>query len=103
LCRRISHCSRRLPASPHRRRGDAELGRRSRHDSAERSTEDAALGRFAAEKTAEYATGAYEFVVLENLSHWVPEDAAHEVNPKLLEHLGSSSPLRPASCPSIGE
>lgn len=37
------------------------------------STGDAALGRRAAELTADHVTGPYYFEVLEGVSHWIPE------------------------------
>ena len=49
--------------------------------------QDAALGRTAAEATAELVTGPYRFVVLEGVGHWIPELAADRFNPLLLEHL----------------
>lgn len=37
------------------------------------STGDAALGRRAAELTADHVTGPYYFEILEGVSHWIPE------------------------------
>lgn len=37
------------------------------------STGDAALGRRAAELTADHVTGPYRFQVLDGVSHWIPE------------------------------
>lgn len=53
------------------------------------STGDVALGRVAAEATAEWVAGRYRFDVLEGVSHWVPEEAPDELNRLLLEHLAS--------------
>lgn len=53
------------------------------------STGDNFLGRFGAELTVEYVTGPYRFVVLEGVSHWVPEEAADELTGLLLEHLAT--------------
>ena len=53
------------------------------------STGDTALGRHGAELTADYVTGPYRFVVLDGVSHWVPEDAAAELSGLLLEHLAA--------------
>lgn len=53
------------------------------------STEDVALGREAAEDTANYVDGPYRFEVLEGISHWIPEQASGELSRLLLEHLGS--------------
>ena len=56
------------------------------------STEDVALGREAAEMTAEFVEGPYRFEVIEGVSHWVPEEAADRVNELLQEHF---APFRP--------
>ena len=53
------------------------------------STEDGALGREAAEATAQHVTGPYRFEVLEGISHWVAEQAPERVNQLLLEHLAT--------------
>ncbi|MFM2438650.1 MAG: hypothetical protein RLZ55_1473 [Actinomycetota bacterium] len=50
--------------------------------------DDPALGKAAAEATARYVTGPYTFVALPGQGHWLPERAAEEVVPLLLEHLG---------------
>jgi pimeloyl-ACP methyl ester carboxylesterase len=42
-------------------------------------TRDFALGRAAAEKTAEYVEGDYEFIELDGAGHWLPEVNADEV------------------------
>lgn len=52
-------------------------------------TRDAAMGRKAAEATAQYVGGPYRFVELPDVDHWVPENAAAEVNEALLEHLAT--------------
>lgn len=52
------------------------------------STQDPALGREAAEWTAEHVAGPYRFEVLEGVSHWVAEMAPHDLNRLLLSHLG---------------
>ncbi|MBV8297232.1 MAG: alpha/beta hydrolase [Acidimicrobiia bacterium] len=51
------------------------------------STDDIALGRAGAEATAQYVEGPYRFEVLEGVSHWIPEQAADDLNRLLLEHL----------------
>lgn len=48
---------------------------------------DVALGRTAAEATADWVTGPYRFEVLEGVSHWAPEQAADALSALLLEHL----------------
>ena len=53
------------------------------------STEDVALGREAAEWTAEHVDGPYRFEVFEGVSHWVSEEAGEDLNRVLLEHLGA--------------
>jgi pimeloyl-ACP methyl ester carboxylesterase len=60
------------------------------------STEDAALGRAAAEWTADHVTAPYRFVVLEGLSHWIPEDRPDELAGLILEHVRNvqDEPLR---------
>ncbi|MFP5318465.1 MAG: alpha/beta fold hydrolase [Acidimicrobiia bacterium] len=54
------------------------------------STDDPALGREAAERTAAYVRGPYRFVELAGVSHWVPEDAPGDLNVELLAHLGTA-------------
>ena len=53
------------------------------------STDDAALGREGAEATAAYVDGPYRFVVLDGVSHWIPEEVPNAVTRLLLEHLSS--------------
>jgi pimeloyl-ACP methyl ester carboxylesterase len=55
------------------------------------STNDPALGREAAEATAEHVDGPYRFEVLEGVSHWIPEEAPDALNDLLLQHLGRPS------------
>ena len=55
------------------------------------STDDIALGRKAAEDTANFVSGPYRFLVLEGASHWIPETAYEELDGALLEHLAASS------------
>lgn len=50
---------------------------------------DAALGRTAAESTAEFVEGPYRFEVLPGVSHWIPEEVPDQLNALLLEHLSS--------------
>ncbi|HVL27637.1 MAG TPA: alpha/beta fold hydrolase [Acidimicrobiales bacterium] len=54
------------------------------------STDDPALGREAAERTAAYVRGRYRFVELAGVSHWVPEDSPADLNVELLAHLGAA-------------
>lgn len=53
------------------------------------SSGDAALGRKAAEGTAEFVAGRYHFVTLDGVSHWIPEEAPEELSRLLLGHLAS--------------
>jgi pimeloyl-ACP methyl ester carboxylesterase len=55
------------------------------------STEDIALGRLAAEATADYVSGPYRFEVLEGVNHWIPDVAADRLNPLLLDHLAGTT------------
>jgi pimeloyl-ACP methyl ester carboxylesterase len=54
------------------------------------STDDAALGRPAAEASAAFVSGSYRFVVLEGVSHWIPEAAPKELARLLIEHLATT-------------
>lgn len=51
------------------------------------STEDAALGSTAALDCGNWVTGPYRFEMLEDVTHWVPEQAAEHLSTLLLEHL----------------
>jgi pimeloyl-ACP methyl ester carboxylesterase len=51
------------------------------------STNDIALGREGAEATGQYVEGQYRFEVLDGVSHWIPEQAADDLNRLLLDHL----------------
>ena len=51
------------------------------------STDDIALGREAAEATGRTAQGSYRFEILEDVSHWLPEEAPDQLNALLLSHL----------------
>ena len=53
------------------------------------SAGDLSLGRRAAEATAEWVAGRYQFEVLGG-SHWVPEQAGDELHRLLLAHLQSA-------------
>jgi pimeloyl-ACP methyl ester carboxylesterase len=54
------------------------------------SSDDPALGRAAAEATADWVTGPYRFSVLDGVSHWVPEEAATELSGLLLDQLSAT-------------
>ncbi|MER7016217.1 alpha/beta hydrolase [Saccharopolyspora sp. NPDC000359] len=51
------------------------------------STEDVAIGSTAALATAQHVTGPYRFEMLEDVSHWIPEEAPDSFNRLLLQHL----------------
>ncbi|WP_020497751.1 alpha/beta fold hydrolase [Sciscionella marina] len=53
------------------------------------STEDVAVGSTAALATEHYVTGPYRFEMLEDLTHWLPEQAAERLSALLLEHLAA--------------
>jgi len=50
-------------------------------------TEDMALGRDAAERTAAFVDAPYRFEILNGASHWLPEEVPDKLIPLLLEHL----------------
>ncbi len=54
------------------------------------STEDVALGRVAAEASAQWVAGRYQFVVFDGVSHWIPEERPEELNQLLLAHLADT-------------
>ena len=54
------------------------------------SDNDVALGRDAAEATAQHVEGPYRFEVLEGVSHWIAEEAPERFNALLLEHLAET-------------
>ena len=50
---------------------------------------DPALGRWAAERTAEWVDADYRFVVLEGVSHWIPDERPDELARLVLERLAT--------------
>ncbi|MBV8980417.1 MAG: alpha/beta hydrolase, partial [Acidimicrobiia bacterium] len=38
-----------------------------------------------------FVDGPYRFEILEGISHWIPEQAADELNRLLLEHISSAA------------
>jgi pimeloyl-ACP methyl ester carboxylesterase len=54
------------------------------------SDDDPSIGRAAAEATEDQVIGPYDFVVLEGVSHWIPEQAAATFTPLLLAHLAAT-------------
>lgn len=53
------------------------------------STEDVALGSVAAFETENWVTGAYTFQMLEDVTHWVPEEVPETLTAMILEHLAA--------------
>lgn len=51
------------------------------------STEDVAFGSTAAFDTEKWVSGPYRFEMVEDVSHWIPEEAAETLVGLLLEHL----------------
>ncbi|MCU1451106.1 MAG: dehH, partial [Acidimicrobiales bacterium] len=58
---------------------------------------DFALGRRAAELTARYVTGPYRFEVLDDVSHWIPEEVPELVVDLVLDHVGQQGAPSSAS------
>jgi pimeloyl-ACP methyl ester carboxylesterase len=54
------------------------------------SSGDAALGRTAAEATAACVVAPYQFVVLDDVSHWIPEMAPARLSKLLIDHLSTT-------------
>ena len=53
------------------------------------STDDAAIGRRAAQLTSRWVTGPFDFKVLEGVSHWVPEQVPEELAGYILQRIRS--------------
>ncbi|MBV9847042.1 MAG: alpha/beta hydrolase [Kutzneria sp.] len=51
------------------------------------STEDTAIGSTGALATENYVTGPYRFEILEDVSHWIPEETPEELTRMIMEHL----------------
>ena len=54
------------------------------------SSGDVALGRTAAEATAAHVRGPYQFVVLDDVSHWIPEAVPERLTELLTGHLANT-------------
>ncbi len=54
---------------------------------------DPAFGREAAEATAGFVDGPYEFLPLEDAGHWIPEEAPELLAERLIPHLRASNPV----------
>lgn len=57
------------------------------------STADLALGRVAAHRTARHVDAPYRFVVLDGVSHWIPETEPDRLAGLLADHARSISAL----------
>ncbi|HKN56822.1 MAG TPA: alpha/beta hydrolase [Amycolatopsis sp.] len=53
------------------------------------STEDVSFGSTAALDTGNWVSGPYRFEMLEDVTHWVPEEAPEAVTSLLVEHLAA--------------
>ncbi len=51
------------------------------------STRDRAFGATAAQETGRWVKGPYRFETLQDVSHWIPEEAPETLSRLLLEHL----------------
>ncbi|WP_284747329.1 alpha/beta fold hydrolase [Amycolatopsis sp. RTGN1] len=51
------------------------------------STEDVSFGSIAALDTANWVTGPFRFEMVEDVTHWVPEEAPEAVTSLIVEHL----------------
>jgi pimeloyl-ACP methyl ester carboxylesterase len=51
------------------------------------STEDAAIGSAGVLATENHVTGPYRLEIVEEVSHWIPEEAPDALNRALIEHL----------------
>ncbi|SFP00556.1 Pimeloyl-ACP methyl ester carboxylesterase [Amycolatopsis arida] len=69
-------------------RPDGRIGRISVPTLYVWSTEDVAFGSTAALDTENWVTGPYTFEMLEDVSHWVPEEVPELLTGLLLRHLG---------------
>lgn len=52
-------------------------------------TDDATVGRAAAEATRDYVTGPYTFIELDGVGHFSTDVASDQINQALLDHLGT--------------
>jgi pimeloyl-ACP methyl ester carboxylesterase len=56
------------------------------------STADPAISLDSCDRCGSMVEGPYRYEVLEGVSHWIPEQAADQVIPLLLDHLAAASP-----------
>ena len=50
-------------------------------------TEDATIGSTAATTSGDHVDGPYRFEMLDDISHWVPEQAPEVLTMLIMEHL----------------
>jgi pimeloyl-ACP methyl ester carboxylesterase len=55
------------------------------------SDRDVALGRAGAERSSEFVTGPYSLVVLEGVSHWIPEEAPEALADAILARVSGTA------------
>lgn len=55
------------------------------------STEDMAIGQAAAQRCGENVDGAYRFVILDGISHWIPEHAPQQLTAAILDQMADES------------
>ncbi|WP_213572629.1 alpha/beta hydrolase [Rhodococcus sp. USK13] len=55
------------------------------------STGDTALGRAGAEKCGEFVDAPYEFVVLDDATHWIPEQCPDDLAKAILQRAGMAT------------
>lgn len=54
------------------------------------STKDLAVGEAAAQKCGEYVDATYRFVILDGVSHWIPELAPDQLTAAILDQLAQA-------------
>lgn len=54
------------------------------------STKDMAIGQAAAQRCGEFVDAAYRFVVLDGVSHWIPEHAPDQLTAAILDQMASA-------------
>jgi pimeloyl-ACP methyl ester carboxylesterase len=59
------------------------------------SDRDPWLGRRAAERTADWVGGPYQFEIMQGVSHWIPEERPEELSRLVLNHLARFSDAAP--------
>lgn len=54
------------------------------------STEDLAVGQAAAQKCGEFVDATYRFVILDGVSHWIPEHAPDQLTAAILDQMAET-------------